>query len=490
MNTQAFNTAQAAYQRGDWATAASALAATKAPGEVSGKVDHLLGNSLMKLGRYEQAAQAYASALADAAYGHVGALNCNRGRALAAVGRADEAVACFEAAVADPDYPTPHKAYVALGKLYSKAGMPREAGTAWRNAAIDETNPDPSAALVQLGACFMQLGRPVDAVEAYRTALDFSQDAGQGSIYADLGMAYMAANRVSEAADAFTQALADPSYQLTDEQRASFSSAQKALAAVQAGGPSETDQLLANAGYGDDSGLAAPAPDASGALDPLDPMGKSGEFIPSPEDTGFFSVTEEDLMNADKHERRMRRKHSHMGLKVFLVIFFLLVVLGGGGGFAYYKGFGWPTQESVVTDMFTQAAAGDDIAPYLADGVSDDARSQIEAIMPLGATAKVAGLDRTMTSSTALVEATLSDGGTQSYKVTLVRSGLGWKVSGVELSFPSGTSSSGVATTGTLATTGSTASTGTTATSDGAGQAAAEQSAQSPAAGTEATATN
>ena len=440
MNTQAFDMAKAAYQRGDWAGAASALAGAKAAGEVSGEIDHLLGNSLMKLGRYAEAADAYAGALADVAYGHVGALNCNRGRALAAVGRTDEAISCFEAAVQDRSYATPYKAYLALGNVYTRSGMPREAGTAWRNAAIDEANPDPSSALVKLGGCFMQLGRPVDAVEAYRTALDFSTEGGQGAIYAQLGLAYMASNRVAEAADAFTQAISDPTYQLTPEEQTSFSSAQKALAALQGGGPSETDQLLANAGYG---------ADASAPLDPLDPMGKSGEFIPNPEDTGFFSVTEEDLMNADKHERKMRRKHGR-GVKVLVIVLVLLVLLGAAGGFAYFRGFGWPTQESVATDMFTQAAAGNDIAPYLADGVSSETASQIEAIMPLGATAKVTGVDRSVASSTVLVEATLSEGGTQDYTVTLARSGLGWKVTGVQLSF---SSQGATSTSGTLATT-------------------------------------
>ena len=284
---------------------------------------------------------------------------------------------------------------------------------------------------MKLGGCFMQLGRPVDAVEAYRTALDFSTEGGQGSIYAQLGLAYMASNRVAEAADAFTQAVSDPSYQLTAEEQTSFSAAQKALAAIHGDDPSETDQLLAHAGYG------AEGPEPS-----------------SPEDTGFFSVTEEDLMNADKHERKMRRKHSHRGLKALVVIIVLLVILGGGGAFAYFKGYGWPTQESVASDMFAQAASGNDIAPYLADGVTTDVSAQIEAIMPLGATSKVTGVDRSVASSTVLVEATLSDGGTQDYTVTLVRSGLGWKVTGVELSF----SSQGASTTsGTLATTSSAA---------------------------------
>lgn len=480
MNTQALNMAKTLYQRGDWAGAANALSQVKAAGEVCGEADHLRGNAFMKLGMFNEAAGAYAEALADVGYGHVGALNCNRGRALVAAGQPDAAAPCFEAAVADKGYATPYKAYLALGNLYSRRGMAREAGVAWRSAAIDEANPDPSGALVKLGGCFMTLGRPVDAVEAYRTALDFSPEVGQGAIYADLGLAYMAANRVAEASDAFTQAISDPTYHLTPEQQTAFSAAQKAMSALNAGGPSETDQMLAGAGYGAGAAqqqeqqpqyqqnsqqqaiqqqdpFAATSPASSGTLDPLDPLGKSGEFIPSPEDTGFFSVTEEDLMKADKDKRKMERKHKKRGLKVFLVLLLIALVLAAGAGYAYYRGYGWPTQESVATDMFSAAAAGNDVSPYLADGMSDDTKAQIEAILPKGATAEVSGVDRSMTSSTVLVTATLSGSGTQSYKVTLARSGASWKVTGVELSFASqtGTSSSSgtTTTTGTLATT-------------------------------------
>ena len=177
MDQQAFEQAKAAYQRGDWATAAAGLARCKSAGEISGAVDHLLGNSLMKLGRYRDAASAYASALNDRAYGKVGALSCNQGRALLAAGDAQAAVTALTTATRDPEYPTPYKAYLALGNAQLGCGNVREAGIAFRNAAIDDANPDPAVALERLGSCFMQLGRPVDAVEAYRTALDFAPPA-------------------------------------------------------------------------------------------------------------------------------------------------------------------------------------------------------------------------------------------------------------------------------------------------------------------------
>ena len=471
--------AKAAYRRGDWAGTVSALNGAKAAGEVCGEADHLRGNAFMKLGMFPEAAGAYAEALGDTAYGHVGALNCNRGRALMAAGRADEAEQCFQAAVSDPSYPTPYKAYQALGNLYTKRGQALEAGTAWRNAAIDEANPDPSGALLKLGASFMTLGRPDDAVEAYRTALDFSGEGSQASIYAELGLAYMASNRVAEATDAFTKAAADPAYQLTPEQQVSFAAAQRALDARKGAAPSETDQMLAGTGYGSaDLASNDGFGPTTASYDPLDPLGKSGEFIPSPEDTGFFSVTEEDLMAADKNNRKARRKHNHRGLKVFLAILVIVIILAGVGGFAFYKGYGWPTQEAVVSDMFTAASSGDDISGYLSDSVSSDTRSEIKAILPVGANSTVSGVDRSMSSSTALVTSNLASGGSQSYEVTLARSGLGWKVTSVQLSFASqGNTASTTTTTGTLATTSTSDAAAATASPDASSSTSAQTSA-------------
>ena len=332
MNQQAFETGKLAYQNGDWVGAVTQLGAAKQPGEVSGEVDHLRGNAYMKLGQFDAAADAYAQALSDSAYGKRGALSCNRGRALLAAGRVQDAVAALTEATSDPTYATPYKAQMALGSAYERLGDARSAGIAYRSAAIDESNPAPAVALCNLGSCFMRLGRAVDAVEAYRTALDFTTPLeSQSQVWCDLGLAYVAANRMSEAVDAFTHATADGSLTLTPEAQASFDAARKAVAAVKEHAPSETDAFLQAAGYGS-------------GYDPLDPTGASGELMPSPESTGFFSVTEEDLMAADKHDRKVRRKHRRTGLKVLIVVLVLLLALVGGAVFAYTQGYGWPTR--------------------------------------------------------------------------------------------------------------------------------------------------
>ena len=366
MNQQAFDAGKAAYRKGDVLGAIEALEQAKQPGEVSGAVDHLLGNCLMKLGRFSEAASAYGDALQDSSYGNAGALACNRGRALLAAGKPQEAIASLTMATKDASYPTPYKVQVALGNAYLKVGNPRDAGVAFRNAAIDEANPDPSSALRSLGSCFVQMGRPVDAVEAYRTALDFSTpQANQNAIYADLGMAYVAANRMPEAVDAFTHATADGTYMLSSEASVAFDAAKRASSAISGGSPSETDAFLAAAGYG------------TGSYDPLDPLGESGEFMPSPEDTGFFSVTEKELVEQDRRNRKVRRKHNHTGRKIFIFLLLLALILGGLCGYGYYSGYGWPTQEAVVSKLFTTKAEGGDISDLLDATVTNEAKTQI-----------------------------------------------------------------------------------------------------------------
>ena len=425
MNQQAYESGKLAYQSGDWLSAVSQLGQAKLPGEVSGEVDHLRGNAYMKLGQYDSAADAYASALADASYGKRGALSCNRGRALLAAGRAQEAVSALTDAVADATYATPYKAYMALGSAYEKLGDVRNAGIAYRSAAIDEANPAPAVALCNLGSCFMRLGRAVDAVEAFRTALDFTTPLeSQSQIWCDLGLAYVAANRMSEAVDAFAHATADSSFTLSPEAQASYDAARKAAAAVAERRPSETDAFLAAAGYGT-------------GYDPLDPSGASGELMPSPEDTGFFSVTEEDLMAADKQERQVRRKHRHTGLKVFIVVLVLLLAVVGGAVFAYTQGFGWPTQESVAEQLFSAKAAGGDIASYVAPGVSTAQIQEMTNSLEGVSGGSVEGVDRSMSESTVLVKATLADGGEQTYELKMARDGVGWKVISLQPSYAS-----------------------------------------------------
>lgn len=445
MDQRSYDMAKAAYQQGEWAKCAATLSASRVPGEVSGAADHLRGNALMKMGLYSDAAAAYGDALADASYGKTGALSCNRGRAQLAAGDLDGAISSLVAATQDPEYPTPYKAYIALGNAQLAKGDPREAGIAFRNAAIDESNPDPSVALVHLGQCFLDLGRPVDAVEAYRTALDFSsENESQASIWASLGRAYVSANRMSEAVDAFANATADGTYRLTPAEQTASLAASNALAALNVG-PSETDQMLADAGYGAGAGSGFAA-----SYDPLDPTGASGVIMPSPEDTGFFTMTENEIVQQDFNEGRGKR---HIGLKIFLVLLLLLVVAAIA---AFCFGYGWPTQESAVKGLF-DATSTEQVEKNLSSSLSPEAVNEIKTVIPAGATITINGIDRSMSESKARVTATLAEGGTQTYLVVLGREGIGWKVTDVKFEFDS--TSNGETSATATATAGATAAT-------------------------------
>lgn len=430
MNYQAFEQAKQAYKQGIFSAAVNFLRLAKTAGEPCGVVDHLLGNSYMKQGLFDAAAQSYALALTDASYGHVGSLACNRGRALLAQNKPSEAVAVLNMALKDDSYKTPYKIYLALGNAYTQLNNPRDAGVAYRNAAIDENNPQPAVALKHLGHCFMLLTRYVDAIEAYRTALDFSSPANdQNAVYSDLGLAYVAANRMNEAVDAFAKATADGSFKLSSDAQAAFEGAQKAVAAITGSKPSQTDAMLAQAGYGNVN------------IDPLDPTGKSGTFMPSPEDTGFFSLSEAELVEKDKKEQKAKKKHKHTFLKFIVTLLVLVLILGGVGAFAFYKGYGWPTQEMVTEQLFASKSQGSLNTDLIASSLTTKQRDDLSNLLPDSTSAvTVSGIDRNMNESLVYATAFLSKGGKQDYKISFVREGLQWKVYGVEAVFASKTS--------------------------------------------------
>lgn len=424
MNTQLIDQARAAYRAGDFSAAAQMFAAAKDTSEIAGEVDHLRGNALMRLGLWNDAVQAYSLALQDASYGKRGALCTNMGKAYAAAGDNASAVQSFSEAVKDTTYATPYKAYLGMGSALLAQGDVAQAGTAFRQAAIDGANPAPAGALAQLAACFIKLDRPGDAIESYRTALDFATPRDDTrAIQAGLGEAYCAANRWTEAVDAFTSATADGIYQLTDEQREANAKAQDALDAISA------QRAMTS--------TAATSATNQAPVDPLDPMGKSGSLMPDPSDTGFFTLSESEMVQQDKREMKVRRRHRHLGLKIFLVIFVLLLIAAGVLGFFYTRGLGFPSQQDTITGLFQAVTNGEDTDQYFASALSQDSKDIIVSSIPENATPTIEAMDQSMTESTAQVSVTLSMGGEQTYEVSFVRSDnhIGWVVSGLQIDF-------------------------------------------------------
>ncbi|NLG10738.1 MAG: tetratricopeptide repeat protein [Coriobacteriaceae bacterium] len=455
MKSAQFDQAKIAYESGDYAQALRGFygclkedSATFDPGD-AGLVYHKLGNCLIKLRSYNEAAATYRKALEDPDYTEKAAVQANLGMALVGLGEYDQAVESFKAALEDPAYETPYRAQMGLGGALMKLGMIVDAGTAYRNAALDETNPNPVKALISLGVCFMALDRPKDAIEAYLAALDFKATGTTlYKTYANLGQAYVAMGRYQEALDAFEAATRDGSYTLSTAAQSDYDMARKMLSgdagsfAMNVVGNGTREYPM--------SGLDTPAvdnlfagysPQGSGEEEAYSSPSFSygGGNVPLASDTGFFTATDTDLIAMGKSQMRKERKMRHTGLKVFLVFIVLLVLLLGAAVFAYTQGMGYPSQETVIEDLFEAHAAGEDISPYWIDSDEDGART-INRIMDMVAPTDSITFDyvsREMTESNALVSARLPEGGSIRYDIQLARNMLGWKISGIEIVFAS-----------------------------------------------------
>ena len=63
---------------------------------------------------------------------------------------------------------------------------------------------------------------------------------------------------------------------------------------------------------------------------------------------------------------KVRRRHRHLGLKIVIAILVVLILAAGGLGFAYTRGFGYPSQQDVLTGLFDAVSNGTDADQYLA----------------------------------------------------------------------------------------------------------------------------
>lgn len=454
MNNELFQQARTAYSQGDFEGALASFTrclqespAGFGPGEL-GLLYHQIGNCLIKLKNPSEAIQAYTQASADAAYDACGAVNYNMGMAYASLRDYEDAVKHFEIAVSDASYETPYKAYSGMGSALLKLGKSAEAGVAFREAALDEANPDPTKALLNLGVCFMALDRPGDAVASYESAMQFPMNAAtRNKLYANLGQAYTADGQMQKAVDAFEQSLADKTYYLSDSASVDY---QRAIAAV-AQGTSEVTRVIEP--VADMSGLDVSAdggamyveedPYATQAVDPYcyaDPYGQQRVqydmygATPGAEDR-FFNASDEELEQWSRGLAKQERRRRNVGLKILIALIVLVLLAFGGAVFLYTQGFGYPMQDDVAAQLFSTEGA--DQAALFAEELSEDSIAGMQELIEPCTFVGVDGMDRSMSDSTVYVTAKTAEGGDMQYKVSLVRSGIGWKVSNVELYFAS-----------------------------------------------------
>ncbi|MDR1013375.1 MAG: tetratricopeptide repeat protein [Coriobacteriales bacterium] len=414
------------------------------PGD-AGLVYHRIGNCLIKMRNFKEAAVSYQKALQDDDYFEKTSIYVNLGTTFNGIGKYPEAIACFEKALTDASYATPHRAYMGMGNAYAKLGKYVDAGTAYRKAALDESNPNPVKALMSLASSFSSLGRPDDAVEAYLAILDFRVTGKVlNTVLERLGQAYVVAGRYQEGLETFADALAREQFTLSPEAEADYRKARLALGIVADPEPLPASQ----AALEEDDSLSGFdlrerfSSNPVGHYSALD-FNEDDDFgtgnVPHPGDTGFFTATDADLIATGKREMRRERKLRHTGLKAFFVILLILIVALGVCVVAYYQGVGIPSQEKVVTDFFSAYAAGEPVEEFWV--ISSDAdRTTLARFLDgvaRSSNVNIIAIDSQMRESQVLADVKLSEGGTVHYRIDLVRDVIGWKMRGIEMVFAS-----------------------------------------------------
>ena len=112
----------------------------------------------------------------------------------------------------------------------------------------------------------------------------------------------------------------------------------------------------------------------------------------------------------------------------------LVVAAFGGALFMYTQGWGYPSQDSVATQLF---ADPDNASALYSAEVSDTSAASMTNSLVKDSAPTINAVEKSMTDSTVYVTAETDGGGQMQYKLSMVRDLIGWKVSNVELYFPS-----------------------------------------------------
>ncbi|MDR3037129.1 MAG: tetratricopeptide repeat protein [Coriobacteriales bacterium] len=421
------------------------------PGD-AGLVYHRIGNCLIKMRSYKEAAVSYQKALQDDQYLEKASIYVNLGTTLNGIGKYQEAISYFNKALTDASYATPYRAHMGLGAAYAKLEKHVEAGTAYRDAALDDANPNPVKALMSLGSSFTLLGRPSDAVEAYLAILDFRVTGKVLNTTLELlGRAHVASGHYQEGLEVFEDALTREQFSLSPQAQDDYQKARLALGLALNDAPAaptdfaatpdawDKDEQASLAGFELQDPYAYDAATPYAAQEHNEGDGYGGGNVPDSGDTGFFTATDADLIEESKRELRKERKLRNTGLRALVVIVVILIVLLGACVVAYTQGIGIPSQETVTRDFFTAHAAGDPVEDYwVADSEADKAtlKRLLDGVAK-SADVTIVSIDAQMTESEVVVDAKLPQGGTSHYRLQLSRDIIGWKISGIEMIFAS-----------------------------------------------------
>ena len=278
---------------------------------------------------------------------------------------------------------------------------------------------------------------------SYESALQFDmQPATRNKLQASLGQAYVACGQMEKAVHAFEEAIADKTYYLSDSASVDY---QRAVGAV-AQGTSEQNQATQVLQLADMSGLdegAYEGGDVSEAFyydegtyeaDPASFPGYVGAYENVDNDR-FFTATDAELEQWSRGLAKQDRKRRNVGLKILLFFVIVIVLAAAAGVFAYTQGYGYPTVQTVTQELFSDPSGAADKV-FSADVDKDAIPAMLDPVVT-DSNVTIDGVSRSMTESTVYATAKTEEGGSVQYRISMVRDGITWKVSNVELYFPS-----------------------------------------------------
>ncbi|MCX8006800.1 MAG: tetratricopeptide repeat protein [Coriobacteriia bacterium] len=408
MDENAIRRAEEAYRSCDWRTAAREyLLAAGSGGEGAGVAFAKAGNALMKLGRAADAVMAYERAVADPALPNRASVLCNLAIAQAAAGDHAAAVSSYRAALDDPTFPSRWKALQGAASSLAQLGRFEEACEAYRSAALDSSNPDPGKTLNNLGTCYLSQGRHEEAIEAFKAALDVDGYSGKGKAAANLGLALAASGRHEEALAAFDRATTEYGHTLAPEAVAAYDACRRKL---------EQPRRETVEGW------------RTGEMPPV-----LSDQEPD-EDLAFFTRTEEEMREADRAARKAERQARRQQKGLFARIGSVVAIVGmavGLLGFLWASGIGFPTQQMTVRGLLEAHRAGKPVDGYWVAVPTVDVEKEMSGLPPRFTSYRIGSVDRSAKTSTVDLVIVLEQGAPLAYKVSLVREGVGWKVSGI-----------------------------------------------------------
>ncbi|MHB1340486.1 MAG: tetratricopeptide repeat protein [Coriobacteriia bacterium] len=412
MDDNRMQQADAAYAVGDWRTAAREyLGAAGTGGPGSGVAFHKAGNALMRLRRFDDAATVYARAADDPEYDRRAALDFNLGTAFASAGNNSGAVEVFRRAAENPLYDSSYKALQGLGGALLALGRAEEAADAYRRAALDGSNPDPGKALNCLGLASMSLGRPADAVEAYKAALAHDDYSGRGKAAVNLGFAYACMGRHAEAVRSFERATAEYGHTLNDDALAAYDASKAAL---------EPTSSRVVEGW------------STGEMPPV--FIDDAPVDDAPEENPFFTRTDDEMREVDKAARRAERAERKSARNVWITVgtwVAIVAVVVGIVSFAWVSGLGYPTQTMTVEGLLEAHRSGETVESYWVAVPTADVEKEMSNLPPQFASFTLGAAEQSAKTSNVDVTVVLEQGAPLTYKISLVREGVGWKVNGV-----------------------------------------------------------